>query len=263
MKCHLCLQDKDLLKKSHIIPNFMYRNLFDENHRMVRTQGLDISSARKIQSGEHEGHILCQQCDNEILGSMEGYAHKVLFTPLGNGPDDIRTQNVLHPDGKLTSTLCENLDYAKFKLFLLSLLWRASISQLDFFKIVQLGPKKEESIRKMIFDNDPLSQLDFPCMVSSFRGLQRNMTSGVISSPRRVRNEKGTRYVFQIGQLVLVFFVSESDTPEWLQDAAITTENKMRILHFSNEMGRDLMETYFGPVMTQALYLAKTGKKGD
>jgi len=256
-KCRLCLQSEDLIKNSHIIPDFMYQDLYDENHKMIMTAGLDVASARKMQTGEKEGGILCRRCDNETLGSLEGYANRVLFT----GKEKIRVQNVLHPDGILTSTLCENLDYTKFKLFLLSILWRSSISKRPFFSNVQLGPI-EEDIRKMIFENMPLEQMDFPCLVSSWRHTQRRMTSSVITSPRRIRGENGgTRYIFQIGQLVLMFFVSKHDRPEWLHDASITPENKMRIVHFGNEQGKDLMEGLFGPLWVEALSMAYEDKK--
>lgn len=252
MKCRLCLQSEDLIKNSHIIPDFMYQDLYDEKHRMVRTAGLDVASAKKIQTGEKEAGLLCRKCDNEILGSLERYASRVLFT----GEEPIRAQNVLHPDGALTSTLCEDLDYKKFKLFLLSILWRASISKKDFFSKVQLGPI-EESIRRMIFENKPLAQMDFPCLVSSWRHVQRSMTSRIITSPHKIRGDNGgTRYIFQIGQFVLMYFVSKNDRPEWLQDAAITPENKMRIVHLGNEQGKELMETLFGPVMTEALSMS-------
>ncbi len=111
----------------------------------------------------------------------------------------------------------------------------------------------------MIFDDKPLSQMDFPCMVSSFRYFQRRMASGIITSPRKIRSEKGTRYLFQIGQLVLVFFVSKNDTPEWLRDAAIIPEGEMRIVHFDDKRGETLMKNLFGPIVVQALSLAAAG----
>lgn len=247
--CRLCLEDKDLISNSHIIPDFMYQDLYDEKHRMIRTVGLNVRTARKIQTGEKESGLLCVKCDNEILGSLERYASRVLFT----GEESIRVKNVLHPDGQLTSTLCEDLNYVKFKLFLLSLLWRASISKNAFFSHVHLGPL-EESVRRMIFGNDPQGQMDFPCLVSSWLHDQRRMASAVISSPRRIQGENGgTRYIFQIGQFLLMFFVSKSDRPDWLHDAAITPGNKMRIIHLSPENGQELLETLFDPIFVQAL----------
>jgi len=37
--------------------------------------------------------------------------------------------------------IIEGIDYAPFKLFLMSVLWRASVSTLEFFKLVSLGPR--------------------------------------------------------------------------------------------------------------------------
>lgn len=70
-QCRLCLQEKELINNSHIIPDFLYRDLYDEKHTMIRTDGLDLKSARRIQTGEKEGGILCKECDNEIIGSLD------------------------------------------------------------------------------------------------------------------------------------------------------------------------------------------------
>jgi len=35
--CKLCLKKKDLIKKSHIIPGFMYQYLYDAKHRIIFT----------------------------------------------------------------------------------------------------------------------------------------------------------------------------------------------------------------------------------
>ena len=249
LQCRLCLQNKELIKNSHIIPDFLYKDLYDEKHTMIRTEGLDVKSARKIQTGEKEGGILCRECDNEILGSLERYAHRVLYTD----KEGIIAPVVLHPDGKLTSNQCDNIDYTKFKLFLLSLLWRASISRNPFFSHVDLGPLGEP-IRQMLLNSDARGQMDFPCMVSSWRHDQRRMASAAISSPRRIRGENGgTRYILQIGQFLLVFFVSKNDRPDWLQDAAISPKNRMRIVHLNPENGQELLETLLGPIFVQAL----------
>ena len=34
MECKLCLENGVLVRKSHIIPDFMYRDLFDNKHRL-------------------------------------------------------------------------------------------------------------------------------------------------------------------------------------------------------------------------------------
>ncbi|MEY2640794.1 MAG: hypothetical protein RL150_187 [Candidatus Parcubacteria bacterium] len=232
----------------------MYENLFDEKHRLVKASGLNVLSKRESQSGENESDLLCRDCDNKKLGRLEDYAKRVLYSGNLGESQKIEVCNQLHPDGKLTSTYCKNINYVKFKLFLLSILWRSSISRGDFFTEVCLR-KKEEILRKMLYEEDPKSQLDFPCVILSFKFYQRKIASFVISSPRKIKSEKGTYYVFQIGQLVMMFFVSPEDVPNFVTDAAITPEGRMRIIHLDEENGKDLMNKIFGKEITAALYL--------
>ncbi len=119
MQCKLCLQDKRLCNKSHIIPDFMHQELFDEKHRMVKFTTLMPGSDSVAQSGEHESDILCEDCDNRVIGSLENYASKVLY----GGQISVKQVNYKLPDG-LEFSQVDGLDYKKFKLFLLSLLWR-------------------------------------------------------------------------------------------------------------------------------------------
>jgi hypothetical protein len=58
----------------------------------------------------------------------------------------------------------EGIDYARFKLFQLSILWRASVSTLEFFRLVSLGPH-EERLRQMLSACDPGSPEEFGCVV--------------------------------------------------------------------------------------------------
>lgn len=82
MFCKLCLHEKRLLKKSHIIPDFMYRELFNEKHRLIWFRSDSLKAARDVPSGEYEPNILCESCDNKVIGSLEDYAKKVLFSRL-------------------------------------------------------------------------------------------------------------------------------------------------------------------------------------
>lgn len=58
-RCKLCLGEKELCKKSHIIPDFMYQDIFDDKHRLLLVQSENGSIQQKgiRQSGEYEGDI--------------------------------------------------------------------------------------------------------------------------------------------------------------------------------------------------------------
>lgn len=244
--CRLCLKKKQLIKKSHIISDFMYKPVLDQDHSMIKLNMADTVPPKAVYTGDYESKILCDNCDNQLLGSLESYASKVLFGFPRSDKDiyPLKTENQLHPDGKLTSTFVEGLDYRRFKLFLLSILWRASITERPFFNQVTLGPKEEE-VRKMLLYNNPGNYMDYPCLISSFVNNDKKITEKIITSPRRLRSHTGIRYIFHIGQLVYLFFVSPNDTPRFLADAVINAEGKMRIIHLTDDAAEKIKKGLF------------------
>jgi hypothetical protein len=64
--------------------------------------------------------------------------------------------------GELTGEdiILRGLDYTALKLFLLSIVWRASASRLEDFRAVSLGPHHER-IRQMLLNRDPRSVDDY------------------------------------------------------------------------------------------------------
>ena len=80
-ECKLCGNEKKLCKQSHIIPNFMYKDLFDEKNRMYTFSGKrGVNRKTKVQqTGEFDKNILCKDCDNNKIGELERYASLILY----------------------------------------------------------------------------------------------------------------------------------------------------------------------------------------
>src|SRR4030042_6422490 len=156
MECKLCGQRKNLIK-AHIIPDFMYRELFDKDHR-IRQMRVENKMFKKItqrETGEFDKNILCEKCDKEILGNYEAYAKRVLY---GGAPLSLP----IKPERMFNKTWMPvgNIDYKKFKLFLLSILWRASITSRPYFSQVKLD-HHENIIREMILNDNPQKREDY------------------------------------------------------------------------------------------------------
>lgn len=140
--CALCRTNGEL-QNSHIIPEFFYKLVYDPNPRRFRVISAIVSEPERYgQKGLRE-LLLCKDCEQK-LGRWENYAKKSFVDGQGL---QITQQNA--------TVVLSNLDYTLFKLFLLSLLWRMSVSKLDFFKEVRLGPY-EEKIRLALLNDDPL-----------------------------------------------------------------------------------------------------------
>ncbi|WKZ29360.1 MAG: hypothetical protein QY323_01360 [Patescibacteria group bacterium] len=248
-KCRLCLQEKELINRSHILSDFFYRDIYGEDHEAYVIPLSSLGTAKKVQTGEFEGGILCQDCDNRILGGYEKYGAAFIFgTQANNVLPNVRAENQVHPDGELKSTHIVNIDYAALKLFLLSLLWRASISTRPFFQHVNLG-KYEEEVRQMLLLGDPGTQMKFPCLVNIVTGENKDISRELIPTPTKFRTENCIGYLFPIGRMVFRYFVSPTGVPDFINQLAVSEDGKMRVIHLDGKASDKHMKFILGDAL--------------
>lgn len=158
--CKLCLKQKELCKESHIIPRFLYKFLTGENNELVY---LDKNRAQSKYNSEYEGGILCPDCDSGLIGKLEYYASKFIHGELPNAGKARQERK----DGRdlLIRENDPSYDYRRFKLFLLSILWRSSISSRPFFQRLKLSPEVEEDLRQKILKGDPGRPDEYTCFI--------------------------------------------------------------------------------------------------
>ena len=100
------------------------------------------------------------------------------------------------------------LDYTLFKLFHLSILWRASTAKLDEFSGVALG-RHEESLREMLLVGSPGSAADYRLAASILlRPASREVHGGIIGVPARHRHDGHSVYSSVYGGCIWHCFVS-------------------------------------------------------
>src|SRR4029077_12914110 len=119
MSCKLCLGDAKPLRQSHIIPEFLYKDLYDGKHRAAV---LDVEGRRVglIQKGLRDA-LLCDDCEQFLNETYE--------KPFC---DEWRSGRLLPARISPGETYTvSGLDYARVKLFLLSVLFRAGVSTRD------------------------------------------------------------------------------------------------------------------------------------
>ena len=244
--CKLCLQNKPLISQSHIIPEFMYEFLFDKHHKMYMVDPKKYIEGDKTfqrpPSGEYEGGILCAKCDNETIGQYETYGERVLFAGVNKSVSDPICQHGRTETG-IPLTRCTNVDYTKFKLFLLSILWRASISKREFFRDVALGPY-EEQVRQMILGGDPKETEVFPVIMISWL-FDSSMSPEFVAQPGINRATTGIRYVFPIGGTTYVFHVSPESFDKRLLPFTILPTNVITFFHMPEGKGWDMFRRYY------------------
>lgn len=153
MACKLCLQNKQL-RQSHILPEFLYKNenLYDNQHRFLRLSSDPTQPNAMEQKGRRE-YLLCDDCEKLLNERYEQYAKEVLYD-----------KRHLYSTQLLDAEILSGLDYTKFKLFQLSILWRASVSSLPEFSDAHLG-EHEERIRQMLLTSDAGSVYEYGCLM--------------------------------------------------------------------------------------------------
>lgn len=132
----------------------MYTGIY-EKHPGRGRRGNAISVGGKqsinvIQKGLHE-KLLCQACESR-MSKWETHASSILI----NKPK----LDKLSPG----QSIKVKVNYASFKLFQLSLIWRCSVSSLPTFSCVSLGHKHEARIRDMLINEKPLRYYEYPVL---------------------------------------------------------------------------------------------------
>lgn len=155
--CALCLTRDIQLCNSHIIPEFLYNLPEDQAERNeLRLWSSDRASHPKRRPVGVYDRLLCRACEDRFQ-KLEDYASLLLYD------EDGRVKVMGHDLGMLFE-FC-GVDYKQFKLFLLSMLWRLSVSRSHDFKAVQLGDH-EERLRSMLLGDDPGEWSSFGCVIS-------------------------------------------------------------------------------------------------
>jgi hypothetical protein len=169
------------LIKAHIIPQGFARFIRGDGHNYLITANKKVKA--RYQLGVTDKTILCYDCD-QVLGVYDKYAMETCkkFQSLA------RSQN-----GEWTMP---NVDGDKFAKFILSVLWRASISKDPTFATVALG-QYESKAREVLYGVSPLSS--FP----EFEVLLRRYKSNLMSEDKflqvlAISSIKGSRFTVSV-----------------------------------------------------------------
>ena len=207
MACALCLVNTQL-RLSHIVPEFMYRQMYDVKHRFFAMTAMSSERVRLHQKGLRE-ELLCDQCEQRFC-RYEAYAASVFN---GNAAQGLSGRRGI---------VLQSLDYERLKLFFLSLLWRFGVTNLKGLRGTRLGPHAER-IRKMLLADDPGAADKYPCFVTAVTCDGKHV-SDLIVSPCPGKFEGHHVWSFVVAGILLTFFVS-NHSPAFAPKAAFLQEN--------------------------------------
>jgi hypothetical protein len=177
-----------------------------------------------------------------VLQAFEDYGKKVLFD--GNN----KLHEFQYDYIKDTSLGCDyhlfkNIDYTKFKLFLISIFWRASISDRIFSDEVKFGKETNEIIRKMLIEKDPKTPEEF-CTILYFMN-EPKLTNNLMTNFKKIQVNNTTRYVFIAGGLIFNFFSKRNDIPENHKPFIFSENGELKVYNIPKERIRPTLNDFF------------------
>ena len=124
--------EREASAKSHIIPRSFFRHMDDGVSPLVEITTKKDSFPKRRRVGYYDITILCKECEKQF-GKVDDLGQHILI----KRRSEMRTIK----DGMRTVAYRLNaVDGDAFKRFLVSVLWRASVSTLPQFSKVRLGP---------------------------------------------------------------------------------------------------------------------------
>jgi hypothetical protein len=195
-KCRLCLQVRPLVA-SHIIPNFQLKGLKKIEGHFYELSTNQSVPERKQQRGFTE-RLLCAECDNRRLQKNEDYFARVWTH--GKLPEPQQHGRFL---------IFREHDYKRCKNFLLSILWRMSVSSLDIFNEVSLGPKHEEVLRARLLADREFDEREYAITVTA-PFIEERLYEDFMLQPDSARLDGNRIYRCVIAGMLYTFFVGSA-----------------------------------------------------
>jgi len=226
--CRLCGTPGKLIV-SHVIPDFFIRNLETQVNtgKSGQTQPASImlSLRQKKEGGQRQrGYwekqsgikepMLCAGCEG-WFSQYENYFRAFFYgknptpfkkIPVG-APVDFSSFAGLDPD--ILGVNAVKLDYTQFKLFVLSLVWRASVAKGNFFEKVSLGPQHEARLAAMLNAEDPGWDDQYSILMVDLQHAEYGLED-FIQEPDCVRDGGQRACSLILGGFMLVAFIASA-----------------------------------------------------
>lgn len=228
-KCRLCNEEKILIK-SHIVPEGFYKKIYDEKGRLYFASQ-SRNAFNTMQKGVRE-KLLCKECDSDLIGNKyDKYGIEVIR--------DCLHRKTFTDDEK---EIWIGLDYNRFKIFLLSVLWRSHIAQ-NFHTGITLDNNIEALIMDSIKSGEAPKENIIPLVGLSLIDPKdsKYKCDEIITHGNRYTREgllNSETYIIIFGGYAWTFIVpnAEKNDPQeelFLKESGIMILPKQDIYHFT------------------------------
>jgi len=209
-KCRLCGRGRPLCR-SHIVPEFAYAPIKNDKNQIYAVG----RKVKKVQTGYFE-KMLCSSCE-KLISRYEDNFKKLWMDTI---PPDFNHLRTAPLDDVISIQVA---DHDAFKLFHLSVFWRAAVSNGFKIESMSFGPYEHE-IATLILNGDPGQAGDFPFFgVLSLDKNGRPVPMVTLLAKGQGRFESHHYYMMSYAFCDWTFVVARPG-PQWMVDL----ENKCR-----------------------------------
>lgn len=220
--CRGCNQEKSLID-AHIIPESFFREIDVPEQPSILIEGNKESYIKRRPKGIYDQNILCLDCENKFQ-LADDYAQLLLLRSLDE-------RKML--DGKGDVFFYESFNYKLLKRFVISLLWRASISKNIFYSHINLGPF-EKMVKELLWNDSVGTEDEFDFFFSFLANLPKRS----ILQPIQSRFGSINVIQFYLGEILLYIKVDKrkfEPNPIFARDGKLlyfvsTQESQERVL---------------------------------
>lgn len=229
-QCRLCGTNAKLVK-SHIIPEAFFRELRSEGEIPLLVTGREGHFPKKAPIGVYDSELLCSACE-ALFSSGDSYGIDVLLSQFD------RYFNPLHLAERTLAFQGDDVDNIRLLRFLISVLWRASVSTQRFYGAVKLGPHEELAKNSMFESATPST---FNAVLSRWDDAEdeSHPTTGMMN-PHKERWDGVNAYRLYFGKVVAYVKVDKRNFSETFEPLSLQAGSPCRIVNRQLSTSKDL-----------------------
>lgn len=227
--CKLCGLEREL-KHSHILPEFMYQNLYDSSPKRFYKLQVDldnsVNSKIKIEQKGVREYLLCGNCEVR-LSKYENYAAETIYAKNLKNTAYVKKATETNSQQLFTYEYV-GFSYINFKNFLLSLLWRIIIS--ESFKTPEIDEKIVERLRIAVHHEDPLDYDDFGCLLQVIKYKKEQIAGAFILNPFLTKDDDVIVLNILIDGFMYSFYLNSKELSDEKKGCFLKQDGSMIII---------------------------------
>ena len=210
--CTLCGLTRKLIN-AHAIPEAFFRELRVDGEAPLLVSGEQGQLPKRAPIGVYDEGILCEVCEPNF-GTIDDYGIKVFLKNFDTYFDPVEQ------GGRTAGFMSATADPNRLLQFLVSVLWRASVSMHAFYSKVDLGP--HESLARLAV-NTPGAGLSevFDAVLSRWKDDDELVPTKAILDPRRENWLGVNGYRLYLGETVAFVKVDARPFPAPLKASSL------------------------------------------